>query len=292
MRRICSLLVVASFMVAGCDAGVRKYLSRPLRFRYAMADQETSATAAKDEQHHSAEEEHPREEEHVDNEHSEHDSEYHEDRGKKGHEGYKDYEEHEKKDDKHLKKDRDEQHFKEANGDEGSKHHDEDHYVDHRRDEKDEKSVEFGEEGKHQKGHSTKGEHNIFKKVRLLWHHQARTEFILAFFSFRRTSTKRRISFTTSFTKTASTRNTAIIIVTTVPTAVVIAILATVVAKSTRPKEENTRNIITSAIIVSRTATRRMKPKTIRVITTINSLKRAAIPMEKYGPTNIDRDFL
>ena len=55
--------------------------------------------------------------------------------------------------------------YDEHEGHEKKKHEEGGHYDEHHHGEKGEKSAEFKDEGKHQKGYSTKGEHNIFKKV-------------------------------------------------------------------------------------------------------------------------------
>ncbi|XP_078052025.1 uncharacterized protein LOC144478165, partial [Augochlora pura] len=78
--------------------------------------------------------------------------------------GYKVFHEFDKGEKGHHDKENHKQQYDEKEGEEEEKHEEADHYDESHHGEKGEKTGEFDEEGKHQKGYSTKGEHSISKK--------------------------------------------------------------------------------------------------------------------------------
>lgn len=81
--------------------------------------------------------------------------------------GYKVFHEFDKGEKGHHDKENHKQKYDEKKGEEEKKHEEADHYDESHHGEEGDKAAKFEEEGKHQKGYSTKGEHSIFKKVRL-----------------------------------------------------------------------------------------------------------------------------
>jgi len=82
--------------------------------------------------------------------------------------GYKAFHEFEKSDKGHHDKEKHKQEYNEEDGEEKKNHEEVGHYGEEHHGEDGEKNAKFGEEGKHQKGYSTKGEHSVFKKVRIM----------------------------------------------------------------------------------------------------------------------------
>lgn len=83
--------------------------------------------------------------------------------------GYKTFHEFEKSDKGHHDKEKHKQEYDEEEGEEKKSHEEAGHYGEEHQGEQGEKNAKFGEEGKHQKGYSTKGEHSVFKKVRIVY---------------------------------------------------------------------------------------------------------------------------
>lgn len=79
--------------------------------------------------------------------------------------GYETFREFDKSDKGHRDKEQHKYDYDEENGEEKKKHEEAGHYGEEHHGEDGEKSAKFGEEGKHEKGHNTKGEHSVFKKV-------------------------------------------------------------------------------------------------------------------------------
>lgn len=79
--------------------------------------------------------------------------------------GYKAFHEFENSDKGHHDKEKHKHEYDEENGEEEKKHEEAGHFGEEHQGEEGEKNAKFGEDGKHQKGYSTKGEHSVFKKV-------------------------------------------------------------------------------------------------------------------------------
>lgn len=82
--------------------------------------------------------------------------------------GYKTFHEFEETDKGHHDKEKHKQEYDEEVGEEKKNHEEAGHYGQEHHGEEGEKAAKFGEDGKHQKGYSTKGEHSVFKKVRVM----------------------------------------------------------------------------------------------------------------------------
>ncbi|XP_044748771.1 sarcoplasmic reticulum histidine-rich calcium-binding protein-like [Coccinella septempunctata] len=94
----------------------------------------------------------------------EHHEEHHGKKGEKGVKKYKGYHEEVKKKKGHHDEEKHGKKYADKGGEEKKQHEEHGHHGDYHKGEKGEKGSEFSEEGKHSKGHSTKGEHNIHKK--------------------------------------------------------------------------------------------------------------------------------
>lgn len=79
--------------------------------------------------------------------------------------GYKVFHEFDKGDKGHRDIESHEREYNEETGENQKKHEEASHYGEEHNGEVGQKNAKFGEDGRHQKGHSTKGEHNVFKKV-------------------------------------------------------------------------------------------------------------------------------
>lgn len=79
--------------------------------------------------------------------------------------GYKVFHEFDKGEKGHHDNEDHKQKYDEKKGKEEKEHEETDHYDESHHGEEGEKTAKFDEEGKHQKGYSTKGEHSISKKV-------------------------------------------------------------------------------------------------------------------------------
>lgn len=75
------------------------------------------------------------------------------------------FHEFDKSDKGHHDKAKHEREYDEEKGEEKKDHEEAGHYGEEHHGEEGEKDAKFDEEGKHQKGYSTKGEHSVFKKV-------------------------------------------------------------------------------------------------------------------------------
>lgn len=75
------------------------------------------------------------------------------------------FHEFEKSDKGHHKKEKHEHKYNVEDGVAKKKHDEAGHYGEEHHGEEGMKNAKFDEEGKHQKGYSTKGEHSVFKKV-------------------------------------------------------------------------------------------------------------------------------
>ncbi|XP_076231280.1 uncharacterized protein LOC143177298 [Calliopsis andreniformis] len=95
---------------------------------------------------------------------TEYEEDHHAVDGEKGDKGYKVFHEFDKGEKGHHDKEGHKQRYDEKKGEEQQKHEEAKHYDESHRGEEGEKAAKFDEEGKHQKGYSTKGEHSVFKK--------------------------------------------------------------------------------------------------------------------------------
>ncbi|XP_011502017.1 PREDICTED: sarcoplasmic reticulum histidine-rich calcium-binding protein-like [Ceratosolen solmsi marchali] len=153
------ITILVSATIDDCDAATaRKYYSEPLSFRYSREDQEISGTEHEDKHRNKGDDNHET------GAALEHDEDSRANKADDAHKGYNSYKKLDKKDKQHVDRKTNENHFQNEKQHEGEKHDDAKHYKYREKSTKENESAEFDEEGDHQKGHSTKGEHNIFKK--------------------------------------------------------------------------------------------------------------------------------
>ncbi|XP_066591633.1 histidine-rich protein PFHRP-III-like [Prorops nasuta] len=129
---------------------VRKIRRLPIRY---VADLEAAATHEKNEDKHVEK-----------GGGSKHEEKHHATKGEKGDKGYTEHHEFDKGEKGHHNDEGHKHIYDEKKGHDKKIHDEAGHYGEHHEGEKGEKAAKFAEDGKHQKGHSTKGEHNIFKK--------------------------------------------------------------------------------------------------------------------------------
>lgn len=83
--------------------------------------------------------------------------------------GYKSWHEEEKADKGHHDKERHSNYFDEKDGAKKDHKEEGEYHQEHDEGEKGEKKAAFDENGKHQKGYNTKGQHFVHKKVSFIW---------------------------------------------------------------------------------------------------------------------------